>query len=131
MQLFLYWLLILYSLPSINTSVYNISLCFFYFYCTTYCYLGYINLIKPYFSVVQTKNPPLFLKIKTLLFGCANPTFRLCKPYFSVVQTLLFGCANPTFRLCNENRIAQPRAFSRLKNRPYIYLYILLLREEK
>ena len=93
MQLFLYWLLILYSFLSINTSVYNISLCFFFFYCTTYCYLGYINLIKPYFSVVQTKNPPLFLKIKTLLFGCANPTFRLCKPYFSVVQTLLFGCA--------------------------------------
>ena len=123
MQLFLYWLLILYSFLSINTSVYNISLCFFLFS------LHNLLLFR------------LYKSNKTLLFGCANqkspfifknqnPTFRLCKPYFSVVQTLLFGCANPTFRLCNENRIAQPRAFSRFKNRPYIYLYIILLREE-
>jgi len=78
---------------SIIACVFSILAIFSYFFITTHFHFGYDKVEKPYFSVVQREKYQFSFKIKTLLFGCANPTFRLCKPYFSVVQTLLFGCA--------------------------------------
>jgi len=51
---------------------------------------------KPQFSVVQYKKALFFEILQTPVFGCANPSFRLCKPQFSVVQTPVFGCAIKT-----------------------------------
>ena len=89
----------------------------------------FLKFCKPQFSVVQYKKALFFEILQTPVFGCANPSFRLCKPQFSVVQTPVFGCANPSFRLCNKNRIAQPCVFEGCQNRSYLYLYLLLLRE--
>ena len=80
--------------------VFNILPIFYYFLLQLTFILVVIKSKNPTFWLCKEKNinfslksKPYFSVVQTLLFGCANPTFRLCKPYFSVVQTLLFGCA--------------------------------------